>query len=47
MLAGWDFQPMGSIHVIPNIEFVKYDDVNGAAVKSDIVPRVTFYFVWP
>lgn len=46
-LVGWDYMPIPNVHITPNIEVVKYGDVRGVPVDTDVVPRVTLYFVWP
>jgi len=45
-IIGWDFLPNANVHISPNVEFVKYGDVRGAKVGSDVVPRLTLYYVW-
>ncbi|MBI3535866.1 MAG: hypothetical protein HY072_10330 [Deltaproteobacteria bacterium] len=42
-LAGVDYEIMKSAHVMPNIEFVKYDD---SSVNSDLITRLTFSWVF-
>ena len=45
-IIGWDFVPNANVHISPNVEFVKYGNVRGAKVGSDVVPRLTLYYMW-
>lgn len=46
-LAGLDFRPINNVRIMPNVEAVLYDE-NDAGVKpdADMIPRVTFYYVF-
>jgi len=46
LLAGLDFRPTGNIHLMPNVEIVKYDE-NESGVKpgNDIIPRLTYHYI--
>lgn len=44
LLAGVDFQLHDQFHLIPNVEYVFYDDVDdGATPDDDLAIRLTFY----
>jgi hypothetical protein len=47
LLAGLDFRPIKNVHLMPNVEAVFYDE-NDASVSpdTDVIPRVTFYYIW-
>ncbi len=46
-LAGVDFRPHSAIHLMPNIEIIKYDrNEQGEIPTSDVVPRITFFCVF-
>lgn len=46
LLGGLDFTPTKNVHFMPNIEAVLYGENGGASPDTDIIPRVTFYYVW-
>ena len=46
ILAGLDFSLEENIHIMPNIEFVTYDEDKDNASDSDFIPRLTFYYKW-
>jgi len=35
-----------TVHVVPNVEVVRYDHASGGAPATDVVPRVTLFFTW-
>jgi hypothetical protein len=42
VLAGVDIKVLKRFHVIPNVETIFYDAVDGAeAPKTDVIPRMT------
>jgi hypothetical protein len=44
-LAGLDWQPVKHVSIIPNIEFVKYEEnSDGMTPGSDLISRITFYW---
>ncbi|MHA2615258.1 MAG: hypothetical protein V2G37_00050 [bacterium JZ-2024 1] len=46
-LFGLDYAPIKDVHIIPNVEMVKYSrPVSGATPQDDIFFRMTFYYVW-
>jgi len=45
-LAGLDLRPIENVRIMPNIEAVFYDKMDGKSLDSDIIPRVTFYYTW-
>jgi hypothetical protein len=45
-LAGVDFRPIENVHLMPNVEINYYDKVNDVRPESDIVPRITVFYVW-
>ncbi len=45
-LAGLDFRPIQNVRIMPNIEAVFYDKAGGARPDTDLIPRVTFYYIW-
>jgi len=45
-LAGLDFMLIETVHIIPNIETIFYDKVSGGRPNTDVVPRITFYYIW-
>lgn len=45
-LAGVDITPIKNVHIIPNVEAVVYDEVSGERPDTDVIPRITFYYVW-
>lgn len=45
-LAGLDFRPIDTVHIMPNIEATFYDKVSGERPDADVIPRITFYYVW-
>ncbi|MFQ6116000.1 MAG: hypothetical protein ACE5NG_18215, partial [bacterium] len=46
LLAGLDFMPIKTVHIMPNVEAVVYSEVAGQSPDTDIIPRLTFYYVW-
>jgi len=45
VVAGLDFAPIKSVHLMPNVELVKYDENEaGVTPDTDIIPRFTFYY---
>ncbi len=44
-VAGLDWQPVKGVSIIPNIEFIKYEENSeGVTPGSDIISRITFYW---
>ncbi len=46
ILAGVQFNPIKDVSVTPNVEFVTYQAPSGATNDSDVVPRISFYWVF-
>ncbi len=46
VVAGLDVVPDRSVHLIPNVEVVRYGESGGVRPKTDVVPRLTFYWLW-
>ncbi len=44
LIGGCDYTWTPDVHIIPNLEMVMYDKVNGSQPDSDIIPRVTFFY---
>lgn len=44
ILAGLDYEPVKDIHLIPNIESVVYETVNGVRPGSELITKMTFYW---
>ena len=44
IIGGLDFKVNPKVSILPNVEVVLYDDANGNKPKSDVIPRVTFFF---
>jgi hypothetical protein len=45
LLAGFDLKPDSRVHLLPNVEVVRYD--RRAGLRADVVARMTFFFLWP
>lgn len=45
-IFGFDVAPEKSVHIMPNVELIRYDKAGGLKPAADVVPRVTFYYVW-
>ncbi|MFN4182538.1 MAG: hypothetical protein ACK4G3_04985, partial [bacterium] len=46
-LFGVDYAPIKDVHIIPNVEMVKYSSpVSGPTPKDDVFYRLTFFYVW-
>lgn len=45
-LAGIDYTPHSNVHLIPNVEFVRYDERDGERPDDDVMVRGTFYYIW-
>jgi hypothetical protein len=45
-LAGIDYAVVGAVHIMPNMEVIYYDKVNGVRADTDIMPRITFNYIW-
>lgn len=43
-IAGWDYTIAPNVHLIPNLETIIYDKVNGVTPDKDILPRITFFY---
>lgn len=47
VVVGLDYSPIKNVFLMPNIEFIKYDEnETGVTPKSDVVPRFTFYYTF-
>lgn len=45
VIGGLDYTPIESVHVLPNVEAVFYDDsTTGTDPESDLIPRLTLYY---
>lgn len=45
-LVGVDFCLAEGVHIIPNAEATIYNGVAGVSPATDLMPRVTFYYIW-
>jgi hypothetical protein len=46
-VGGLDFEPEKNVHLMPNMELVRYDENDaGETPNTDIIPRLTFYWVF-
>jgi len=45
-VAGMDYTPIPEVHLIPNVELVYYDKVAGTRPTTDVIPRLTLYYLW-
>ncbi|RMG61699.1 MAG: hypothetical protein D6715_13095 [Calditrichaeota bacterium] len=43
VVGGLDVAVEKKLHLMPNVEWITYDDVNGVSIDSDVVPRLTFF----
>ena len=44
-VGGLDIMPIKDVHLMPNIEFVTYDEIDGGEKPdSDVIPRFSFYY---
>lgn len=43
-IGGVEFRPHEQISLMPNVEVVRYDELDGHRPATDIIPRVSFYF---
>ena len=44
---GFEYSLHPSIRISPNLEWVSYDDApDGTSIKTDVVPRLTFFWSW-
>jgi hypothetical protein len=46
LLAGVDFSPVSNVQVIPNIQIVYYDEVDGERPDTSVIPRITLAYKW-
>lgn len=46
VVAGVDYTPHASVHLIPNLEFVGYERTFGYRPEHDLMVRLTFYYIW-
>lgn len=47
LVAGLDFRPIDLVHIMPNVEAVLYDENEaGVSPTSDVIPRLTLYYIW-
>ena len=47
LLVGLDLMPIKEVHIMPNVEAVLYDENDaGVSPDNDVIPRVTFYYIW-
>lgn len=45
-IVGLDLLPDRSVHLIPNVEVVRYDRTRGGRPATDVMPRLTFHYTW-
>ena len=45
-MAGLDFRPLENVRIMPNIQAITYDEVAGEKPGTDLMPRLTFYYIW-
>ena len=45
-ITGLDVFLDKKVHLIPNMEYVLYDEKDGITYESDLIPRMTFLFNW-
>ncbi len=46
-LGGIDFVPHPAVHLMPNLEVIKYDpNPAGETPETDLIPRMTFFYVF-
>ena len=43
IIGGFDVEVEKALHLMPNVEWILYDDVNGVSIDSDVVPRLSFF----
>ncbi|RMH83137.1 MAG: hypothetical protein D6681_16995 [Calditrichaeota bacterium] len=47
LVGGLDFTPEKTVHLMPNVEVVLYDEVaSGVKPDTDVIPRFTFYYIF-
>ncbi len=46
IVAGLDYEPQPQVHFMPNVEFAFYDESAGVNPDTDVIPRLTFYYIW-
>ncbi|MCG8607800.1 hypothetical protein MJD09_22800 [bacterium] len=46
LLLGLDFRPHEQVQLMPNVELVFYDSFEGRTPSLDMIPRLTFFYVW-
>ncbi len=47
LLGGLDFTPEKTVHLMPNVEVVVYDEVApGVKPDTDVIPRFTFFYIF-
>jgi len=46
LTAGVDLKPIPEVHLIPNVETVLYSETNGVKPDTDVIPRLTVYYVF-
>lgn len=46
VVAGLDYTPHASLHLIPNVEFVGYERTFGYRPDNDVMVRLTFFYIW-
>ncbi|MFQ5628045.1 MAG: hypothetical protein ACE5I1_04725, partial [bacterium] len=47
LLGGVDYAPIINVHLMPNVEVVLYDGVNGSEnPNADVLPRMTFFYTF-
>ncbi len=45
LVTGLDYAPIKDVHLMPNLEIVKYDENDsGTTPKTDVIPRLTFLY---
>ncbi|NIR48636.1 hypothetical protein GWO43_09370 [candidate division KSB1 bacterium] len=46
VLLGLDLSLSKAVHLSPNVELIVYDKVSGERHDADVIPRITFYYVY-
>lgn len=46
-VVGIDIAPTKKVHFMPNVEVIRYGDGDQLRPRTDVIPRLTLFFVWP
>lgn len=46
IIVGADLKPIPEVHLMPNVEVVVYEKVNDVKPDTDMIPRLTVYYVF-